>query len=143
MHRQALAVTVVGVLLVACGGAGGGDSSGASPASSDGVTVLSPQDFQEMIAAGDPFLVNVHVPYEGEIEGTDAFIPFDRVAENENVLPTDKNAPLYIYCRSGRMSALAAIALREVGYTNIVDLAGGMEGWIEAGLPIVTRSEGP
>ena len=144
MHRQVLAVTaVVGVLLVACGGAGGSDSSGTSPTSSDGVTVLSPQDFQEVIAAGDPFLVNVHVPYEGEIEGTDAFVPFDKVKENASALPPDKDAPLYIYCRSGRMSAQAAITLDEMGYTNVVDLAGGMEAWTEAGLPIVVRSEGP
>ena len=144
MHRQALAVTaVLSVLLVACGGAGGSGSSATSPTPSDGVTVLSPQDFQEVIAAGDPFLVNVHVPYEGEIEGTDAFVPFDKVKENASALPPDKDAPLHIYCRSGRMSAQAAITLNEMGYTNVVDLAGGMEGWMEAGLPIVTRSEGP
>lgn len=144
MHRQALAgMAVLGVLLVACGGGGGGDgSSVTSPTTSGGVTLLSPQDYQTALRVGDPFLVNVHVPYEGEIEGTDAFVPFDKVRENANALPSNKDAPLYIYCRSGRMSAQAATTLREMGYTNVVDLAGGMEAWREAGLPIVTRSEG-
>ena len=137
------AVAVLGLLLVACGGADSGGSGVASTTPSGGVAVLSPQDYQKALAVGDPFLVNVHVPYEGEIEATDAFVPFDKVKQNVNALPPDKDAPLYIYCRSGRMSAEAAIALREMGYTNIVDLAGGMEAWRAAGLPIVTRSEGP
>ena len=82
--------------------------------------------------------MNVHVPYEGEIEGTDAFVPFDQISENAAKFPEDKDAPLYIYCRSGRMSAEATPALQELGYTNIIDLDGGMNAWRGAGLPILS-----
>ena len=82
----------------------------------------------------------MHVPYEGEIAGTDAFIPFDDIAGHADALPDDKDAPLYIYCMSGRMSAEATPDLQELGYTNVIDLEGGMEAWQAAGLGIVQRS---
>ena len=106
------------------------------------VTLLAPAEYQAAITAGDTFVVNVHIPYEGEIEGTDAFIPFDDVASHAAELPADKSAPLYIYCRSGRMSAEATPILQAMGYTNIIDLEGGMEAWQSAALPLLTRAEG-
>ncbi len=86
--------------------------------------------------------MNVHIPYEREIEGTDAFVPYDKISEHASELPADKSAPLYIYCRSGRMSALATPALQRLGYTNIVDLKGGMQAWVDARLPLVDRKPG-
>ena len=37
------------------------------------------------------------------------------------------------YCKSGRMSAEAAATLQELGYTDIVELSGGMDAWIADG----------
>jgi rhodanese-related sulfurtransferase len=104
------------------------------------VTLLAPGDFASAITGSDVFVVNVHIPYEGEIEGTDALIPFDKVEEHAAELPADKSAPLYIYCRSGRMSAEATPDLQRLGYTNIIDLDGGMHAWEQAGLPLVHRA---
>lgn len=39
-------------------------------------------------------------------------------------------------CKSGGRSARAAEALAQVGYTNIVDVAGGFDAWVPAGLPV-------
>ena len=103
------------------------------------VRLLAPADFHSSIADAGVFVVNVHIPYEGEIDGTDAFIPFDEIQEHAAELPADKSAPLYIYCRSGRMSAEATPDRQRLGYTNIIDLAGGMRAWEEAGLPLMRR----
>jgi rhodanese-related sulfurtransferase len=102
--------------------------------------MLLPDEYLAAISSGDVFVVNVHIPYEGEIEGTDAFVPFDDVAAHASKLPSDKDAPLYIYCMSGRMSAEATSDLQALGYTNIIDLEGGMEAWQADGLEIVRRS---
>jgi rhodanese-related sulfurtransferase len=48
----------------------------------------------------------------------------------------DKSAKLVLYCGGGYRSALAANALREMGYTNAISLDGGWRAWQEAGLPI-------
>ena len=53
-----------------------------------------------------------------------------------NIAP-DKSAPILLYCAGGVRSAAAAETLAGLGYTNLRSLAGGINGWTEAGLPIV------
>ena len=83
--------------------------------------------------AGGFTFINVHAPYEGEIEKTDAFIAYDKIIENSNLLPKDKNAPIILYCKTGRMSAEALETVKKLGYTNVKHLAGGMDNWEKAG----------
>ncbi len=48
----------------------------------------------------------------------------------------DKSTAITVTCTSGRNSALAAVTLGELGYTNVSVLEGGMAAWREAGLPV-------
>ena len=48
----------------------------------------------------------------------------------------DKSTRLILYCGGGFRSALAADALRQMGYTGVISLDGGWRVWQEAGLPI-------
>ena len=90
-----------------------------------------------MLDNKDFLLVNVHIPYEGEIGGTDLFIPFDEIEKNLGKLPADKNAKIVVYCRSDRMSGIAAKTLTSLGYTNITDVSGGMIAWEKEGYPLI------
>jgi len=85
-------------------------------------------------------LINVHVPYEGELEGTDLLIPFDRMEAHLDTLPADKRARLVLYCRSGGMSAIAARALVKQGYSDVWNLDGGMIAWEQAGYRLVHKA---
>jgi rhodanese-related sulfurtransferase len=48
----------------------------------------------------------------------------------------DHSETLVLYCGGGYRSALAADALRQMGYTNVISLDGGWRAWNEAGLPV-------
>ena len=99
--------------------------------------LLGPDEFASAVAEPGRLTINVHVPYEGDIAGTDMSIPFDQIAEQADRLPHNRSAKLAIYCRSGPMSATAAEALRSLGYTDVVELAGGMKAWTATGRPLV------
>jgi len=81
--------------------------------------------------------INVHTPYEGEIEQTDTFITYDEIVANKDRLPEDKNTPIILYCKSGNMSEKALKTLKSLGYTNVAHLKGGMEAWAKAGFEVL------
>ncbi|MDW3215688.1 MAG: rhodanese-like domain-containing protein [Ilumatobacteraceae bacterium] len=127
---------------VACGG--DDTDQGSVDTAVDTVVTASPSrllDVDDFVDSVDsepsPVLVNVHIPYEGHIGGTDAFVPFDEIGEWDD-LPADLDAPIALYCRSGNMSAQATDTLVDLGYTNIVDLEGGMNAWTAAGNQLQT-----
>ena len=99
---------------------------------------VMPDELNAMLKDRDFVFVNVHIPFEGNIAGTDLSIPYDQITEPANLaqLPVDKNAKIVLYCRSGRMSAIAADELGSLGYTNIWNLKGGMLDWEQAGFEI-------
>lgn len=97
---------------------------------------VSVAELQTMLANKDFTFINVHIPFEGNIAGTDLSIAYDQIDQHLDQLPADKNAKIVLYCRSGRMSAIAAETLIGLGYTNLWNLAGGMVAWEQADLKI-------
>ncbi len=59
----------------------------------------------------------------------------------ETVIP-DKHAPIVLYCGGGFRSALAADALQQMGYTDVLSMDGGIGAWREAGYPIESDKSG-
>jgi rhodanese-related sulfurtransferase len=53
----------------------------------------------------------------------------------ERAIP-DTGEEIVLYCGGGHRSALAADALRRMGYTNVWSMAGGIGQWSQSGLPI-------
>lgn len=100
-------------------------------------SILDSVQLATMLKTKDFFFVNVHIPYEGEIEGTDAHIAFDKIAENLDKIPSDKGARIVLYCQSGRMSEIAAGEFLRLGYGNVAHLSGGMIGWRATGNNII------
>jgi phage shock protein E len=100
---------------------------------------LTPEAFSARLeTTGNYLLVNTHVPYEGELPGTELFLPFDQIEQLKALLPRDKATDILVYCRSGRMSTLSAETLVKLGYTNVKNLAGGMIAWEASGYTLET-----
>lgn len=51
-------------------------------------------------------------------------------------LPGNKATPLLVVCQNGRQAASAAKTLRTQGFTNVHTLAGGLNAWAAANLPL-------
>lgn len=49
----------------------------------------------------------------------------------------DKDKPVYVYCQKGGRSARAAEILKELGFTKVYDLQGGIENWEDKNLETV------
>lgn len=53
----------------------------------------------------------------------------------ETLIP-NKNEVILLYCGGGYRSVLAAEALQQMGYTNVVSMDGGIKAWRDAGYPL-------
>jgi len=135
MMKRFLLLALTAIFLAACQG---------QPAQVTGETVnvaggsyrnVTPDELNAMLKNKDFVFVNVHIPFEGNIANSDLSLPYDQIAEPQYLsqLPADKNARIVLYCRSGRMSQIAAEELVKLGYTNLWNLAGGMVEWEGAG----------
>lgn len=137
----ALAICAAMPASVSCAGpARDQEASPPASAATSGVSahsrLVGPDGFAAAIQEPDRITINVHVPFEGDIPGTDVSIPFDQIASQTSKLPADRSAPLAIYCRSGPMSTTAAAELAKLGFRDVVELRGGMRAWRESGRPL-------
>ena len=48
----------------------------------------------------------------------------------------NRQEPIVLYCGGGYRSVLAADSLRQMGYTNVISMDGGIKAWRDAGYPI-------
>jgi phage shock protein E len=128
-----------------------GTGSSPAPAAVNGTVIqangghwtnITPDTLASLLPAKDFTLLNVKTPYIGEIDGTDVYIPYTDVAARAAELPPAKSARIVVYCRSGHESAVAAQTLLDLGYTNILNLDGGMDAWTASGRQLVQKSHG-
>jgi adenylyltransferase/sulfurtransferase len=97
---------------------------------------VSPQEAQVALAAG-AFLLDVREPWESQerrISGA-VLIPLVELPGRVGELPEDRD--VYVYCRVGARSRRAVEHLRQGGRPRAVNVAGGIDAWEAAGLPVI------
>ena len=93
----------------------------------------------ELTGTPVPFILDVRTADEyaaGYIDGA-VNIDINDVPANLAQLPADKAAPIVVLCQSGHRGALVMMYQRMTGYADVRNLAGGMNAWVAAELPVV------
>jgi hydroxyacylglutathione hydrolase len=90
---------------------------------------------QEIYEADMPILdVRAQSEYEAEHIPGALHIHLGQIAQRLREIPDDE--PLAVQCSSGTRSQMVASILHKHGYTNIVNMAGGLDAWKKAKLPV-------
>ena len=84
--------------------------------------------FSSATWAGEAIWIDVRSAEEYNTEHVAAAtnIPYTEIGGRIGEVTGDKDALIYVYCRSGRRSGIAQGTLEEAGFTNVVNL-GGLE----------------
>lgn len=95
---------------------------------------ITPTELKSRLDAGDvPVLLDVREPFEQRIADLpdvgQARIPTGEILQRMDELDPEKE--VVVYCRSGGRSAWAARILLDRGFTNVLNLKGGVLGWRE------------
>ena len=99
----------------------------------DGIPQMSVEEFKARRDAGtEPFLLDVREPHEFAIVDIGApLIPVGELAQNLHRLTFPKTTEIVVHCKSGARSQRACLILKENGYTNVFNLAGGILAWAD------------
>jgi molybdopterin/thiamine biosynthesis adenylyltransferase/rhodanese-related sulfurtransferase len=93
---------------------------------------------RDRIASGEPVVVDVREQDEwdeGHIAGA-VHVPRGHLESRIERLAPDPSRPLIVYCSAGNRSAFAAKTLADLGYEDVVSLAGGFTDWKRNGFPV-------
>ncbi len=112
---------------------------------------VSVQQLSALLADHQTILIDVREPDEFQQGRVDRAVNFPRgvlemkihqhpaVAahcEPQQALAALAAKPVYLMCRSGARSALAALSLQQMGFPQVYSVAGGFQAWLDAGLPV-------
>lgn len=107
---------------------------------------LTPQQVQDELAKGNVILIDIRESEElkqnGRIEGAvhapRGMLEFYADPAMPYYKPEfDKSKRIILHCASGGRSALGVTTLKEMGYTNVAHLDGGLKAWKDSGKPTV------
>ena len=100
----------------------------------------APMMAEELASADPPLLLDVRTAREweaGHIDGS-VNIPLNQLQGRMGELPEDRR--IAVHCAGGYRSSIATSILRHQGFTNLVEMAGGLAAWDAAQLPVVSHA---
>jgi rhodanese-related sulfurtransferase len=102
------------------------------------ITEITPAQAQSLMSKGGTVFVDVRTDAEwagGHLPGATHLDRGKLEFDVEKAIP-DKATPMVVYCKSGDRGALSAQTLTEMGYTHVVNMAGGFMAWEKAGYEV-------
>ena len=125
IKRRLLSVIAALVFLLALSGCGAAEKEGSVYMN------INPKKAKEMMENSEEFVL---LDVRSEEEFSEGHIPGAMVIPHEEILKRadaelpEKDVPVFVYCRSGRRSKIAAEALVSLGYSEVYEF-GGIIDW--------------
>jgi rhodanese-related sulfurtransferase len=96
---------------------------------------VGPTELKQLLDKGEVKLIDVREVHENQAEriAGGELVPLSTFGQS---VPREQQGPVVFYCRSGNRTGKNAALFLETGYGPVYHLAGGIEGWKAAGLPI-------
>jgi rhodanese-related sulfurtransferase len=99
---------------------------------------VSPAQATQLINRQDALVIDVREPAEfaaGHLLGAKN-LPLARLAAPGAEVAKRKDRPVIVYCDGTDRASKAAAALKKQGFARVLNLAGGIKAWQDAGLPV-------
>ncbi len=110
------------------------------PGAGDFPMNIKPEEARYYIETKAPVVIDIRTSEEhaaGYIAPTNLVMDYYAPDFKDRLAKLDKDASYLLYCRSGRRTGAALQAMKELGFKDIHDIAGGLVAWTAAGLPVV------
>ena len=101
---------------------------------------LKPEEVKCFIEFSKPIVIDIRTPEEyaaGHLEKVNINLDYYAPDFKGQLARLDKTAKYLIYCRSGGRSGKTLVIMKDMGFNEVHDIAGGINAWIAAGLPVV------
>jgi cysteine synthase/rhodanese-related sulfurtransferase len=109
-----------------------------------GPDVIEARDAWQWTDGGAP-LIDVRDPEEVQGQGIPGAINLPlgdlTAGKSSALLPSDLSAPILVICARGTRSLYALLLLKAKGYQNVKSIRGGIDAWVETGLPTLVGAE--
>jgi len=116
--------------------------AGCTTATDEAVRLVSAPEAAELLddTVASEVVLDIRTPdeYNGGHLADAVLIDFYEPDFRDMISELDRDKDYVMYCRSGNRSAEAAKIMRELGFTSVDEVDGGIVAWLEAGLPVET-----
>ncbi len=101
---------------------------------------IAPDEARYFIELRQPVVIDIRTADEyaaGHLEAVNMRLDYFAPDFKAQLGKLDKHVKYLIYCRTGHRSGITLGIMKDLGFTEIHDIAGGINAWTAAGLPVV------
>lgn len=126
--RLAALLISIAALVSSCGTVG-----------TDGVQLVAADSAAQVVEQSDVVVLDIRTPDEFASGSLPGAVNLDFYAEDfsQQLAQLDKDATYVMYCRSGNRSEVAAAEMRDLAFSDVYEIDGGILSWMQSGGTVV------
>ncbi len=131
--------TIIGTAAMLFSGQGHGNATGAD------IRLVNPDEALALIRsnAGNRNFMILDIRTPGEYSGghipNSMLLDYHSPGFRDSLASLDRDKTYFIYCRSGNRTGRAVDIMKELGFTRVYELRGGIKSWLSSGLILEVR----